>query len=329
VVSSHRRGLTRASVLTLAFAVASACFPTSAGAQSTQDKIDRTRAEIDETAQEWFDHQTDAQQLADEIAQLEQRVAADKDHAARVADVARDRAVEIYIGGDDNLAGVLDANDALDSARRAELIDRATADGQQAIAELNDVTADLDEQRAELEARKAEQDSLSAQLKEQQAELEEQLRTLQAQASREAEAARAAAAAKAKQQAAAASATAAKAAPRRGAPTSSPPPSAAVDAPAPGAQAAPVASSGGAHRDDPFLACTRARESGGNYGAVNSSGYYGAYQFSKSTWNITASHAGRIDLVGVVPSQAAPADQDELAWVLYEWQGTRPWGGRC
>jgi peptidoglycan hydrolase CwlO-like protein len=327
VVGSRRRALTRASVLTVAFAVASACFPTSAGAQSTQEQIAQTRAEIDATAQEWFEHTADAQRLADEIAQLEQRVAADKDHAARVADVARDRAVEIYIGGDDDLAGVLAADDALDSARRAELIDRANADGQQAIAELTEVTADLDAQRAQLEDRKAEQEAVGAQLKEKQAELEDQLAALQAQANREAEAARAATAAKAKQQAAAAaSASAARAAPRKATPA--PPPSAAVDAPAP-ASATPAVSSGGSHRDDPFLACTRARESGGNYAAVNPSGYYGAYQFSPSTWNVTASHAGRVDLVGVLPSRAAPADQDELAWVLYQWQGSRPWGGRC
>ena len=57
--------------------------------------------------------------------------------------------------------------------------------------------------------------------------------------------------------------------------------------------------------------------------------YYGAYQFAPTTWNVTASHLGRLDLVGVLPSQASQYDQDEMAWALYQWQGNAPWGGRC
>jgi hypothetical protein len=82
----------------------------------------------------------------------------------------------------------------------------------------------------------------------------------------------------------------------------------------------------------PFLVCTRAHESdtAGGYQAVNPSGKYrGADQFSQSTWNATAQHAGRPDLVGVDPAAANPADQDFLAMDLYRWQGASPWGGRC
>jgi hypothetical protein len=82
----------------------------------------------------------------------------------------------------------------------------------------------------------------------------------------------------------------------------------------------------------PFLACTRHHESdtSGGYHAVSASGTYrGAYQFSRSTWDNTARRAGRPDLVGVDPANAAPADQDYLAWSLYTWQGATPWGGRC
>ena len=73
-------------------------------------------------------------------------------------------------------------------------------------------------------------------------------------------------------------------------------------------------------------AATRAR---GDYTIVSSSGYYGAYQFAPTTWDVVASHAGRLDLVGVLPSVASAYDQDEMAWVLYQWQGNEPWGGRC
>lgn len=79
-----------------------------------------------------------------------------------------------------------------------------------------------------------------------------------------------------------------------------------------------------------FLACTKQRESHGNYDAVSSGGTYrGAYQFHPNTWNNTAEHAGRSDLVGADPATVAPADQDAMAQELLSWQGTAPWGGRC
>jgi hypothetical protein len=83
---------------------------------------------------------------------------------------------------------------------------------------------------------------------------------------------------------------------------------------------------------NPFLVCTRHHESdtSGGYRAVSASGTYrGAYQFSRSTWDNVARRLGRLDLVGVDPAAAAPADQDLLALSLYQWQGASPWGGRC
>jgi hypothetical protein len=83
---------------------------------------------------------------------------------------------------------------------------------------------------------------------------------------------------------------------------------------------------------DPFLVCTRAHESdsAGGYHAVSPDGRYrGAYQFLQSTWNNIAAAAGRPDLIGVDPAQAAPHDQDELALFLYHTEGAAPWGGRC
>ncbi|HTK39521.1 MAG TPA: ubiquitin-like domain-containing protein [Patescibacteria group bacterium] len=53
-------------------------------------------------------------------------------------------------------------------------------------------------------------------------------------------------------------------------------------------------------------------ETGGNYSSNTGNGFYGAYQFMPSTWNSIASMIGRSDLVGVLPSQAAPGDQDAM-----------------
>jgi hypothetical protein len=103
------------------------------------------------------------------------------------------------------------------------------------------------------------------------------------------------------------------------------------------AAGAAVASASTSLHAEPFLVCTRSHESSHvpplydtGYNAVDPSGTYrGAYQFSRGTWNNTALHAGRPDLVGVDPAQAGVADQDYLAWNLYQWQGAAPWLGRC
>ncbi|HSH31338.1 MAG TPA: transglycosylase family protein, partial [Candidatus Saccharimonadales bacterium] len=50
-------------------------------------------------------------------------------------------------------------------------------------------------------------------------------------------------------------------------------------------------------------------ESGNNYGKNTGNGYYGAYQFSLSTWRSVGGSG--------YPHQAAPATQDELAYRLY------------
>ena len=123
--------------------------------------------------------------------------------------------------------------------------------------------------------------------------------------------------------------TVARVAAARVAPATTPPTTAAPTTTAPPASAPPAPTVGATSSDAAFLACVRQRESSGNYGAVNGAGYYGAYQFSQSTWNNTASHASRGDLVGVRPDRVAPGDQDAMALHLLQWVGRSPWGGYC
>jgi len=83
---------------------------------------------------------------------------------------------------------------------------------------------------------------------------------------------------------------------------------------------------GGGRGDAEFLACVRWRESRGDYTVVNpDSGAAGAYQFLQSTWDNTARHAGRHDLVGVRPHRVAAATQDAMAQHLLGWYGRSPW----
>jgi len=98
---------------------------------------------------------------------------------------------------------------------------------------------------------------------------------------------------------------------------------------------APAAGGGGSTNTtdpalNPFLQCVVQAESGGDYSINTGNGYYGAFQFSQSTWDFAAQEAGRPDLVGVLPSAASKADQDTVAVALYALDGQQPWlGDRC
>jgi Transglycosylase-like domain len=78
---------------------------------------------------------------------------------------------------------------------------------------------------------------------------------------------------------------------------------------------AEAAASGGACGGT--LSCIAQCESGGNYSTNTGNGYYGAYQFSQSTWNAVGGSG--------VPSDAPPEEQDMRAQMLYERQGSSPW----
>ena len=224
----------------VAVIVALVSLPMSAHAESTSDQIAKTSASIDKIADQWFQSQQDANDLDSEIAELQQQVTVAQDHADRTAVVARARALEIYKGSGADFGPVLDTADALDSGRRAELLDRANAQSEQAIDDFESASIDLTKKREELETRRAAQASVVEQLAAQRAELEQQLTGLRAQADREA-----AAAAQA-QQAAAAKANAAT--PRPAASGSARKPAAATPAPTKPTVAPPPPPSSGTHR---------------------------------------------------------------------------------
>ncbi|MYI56764.1 MAG: hypothetical protein F4062_07040, partial [Acidimicrobiia bacterium] len=63
----------------------------------------------------------------------------------------------------------------------------------------------------------------------------------------------------------------------------------------------------------------------GDYGFVHPSGeYFGAYQFTVATWDRLASQR-YTHLLGVLPSEAAPADQDRMAYFLWIESGHARW----
>jgi peptidoglycan hydrolase CwlO-like protein len=307
------------------------------------------RAQADAIANRYFDALTRYKGLGREVDANRQQIASLAARARTARQEARQRAVSAYQTSGARLASVIDSDDAMAAARRMRFIDRITERDQEVYTKLRSATEDLNASRRALEADLQRQADALAELKDQGRTMDAKLARAQQQeeaaAANAAHLAAAAAAAAPQPLPAAQSAPGAAAAVPAAAPAAAPaPPPAPAPAPAPpppkpAAPPKPVAPSpppyqgtGGVnpHHSDPFLTCVRARESGGNYGAVNPAGpYLGAYQFLQSTWNASANHAGRPELIGVPANLASPYDQDDVAWALYQWQGSGPWGGSC
>src|SRR3954447_18003486 len=300
-------------LVTLACLVALVSLPGVAHAQSTEDRLARTRGDIDTTAQRWFDAQAQAADLDTRIAQLTDGIASMETRGATARKVARARALLMYKGASLEHASVF-ATSVIESARRAELIDHANAQNIDAINELTTSLDELRRQRDDLVDARARLDKALSNVASERESLDAQLATLQSQALRESHALTNVPARHLRS----ASAVVVRPAPPTAAATA---PVSAVAPTPPVAVVAPPHGRVSPHHNDPFLVCTRAHESGGNYSVVSSGGtYYGAYQFLPSTWNATAAHAGRMELIGVLPSRASAYDQDEMAWALYQWQ---------
>jgi len=317
-----------AGVLVVLCTTAGAALAPFAHAQTSNSASD-LRAQADALSSKYFTALERVQSLDDDIANSKHLVDELSTRARQAREAARARALLAYTSAGTQLSTLVDGENTLDAARRAHLIDRVNEHDQDVFETLQKATRALHKQQRDLRAtRAAQSDALDA-LKAQGAAIDAKLAEAEAQEQAQAAAAQAAAAK--------AAADATTTTTTGEAPTAAAAPSTTTTtttAPAPSAPSPPPDYSGtpgvSPHHDDPFLSCVRQRESGGNYGAVNPSGpYLGAYQFLQSTWNVTAAHAGRSDLVGVPANVASAYDQDEMAWTLYQWQGKGPWGGSC
>jgi len=322
IALSRTTSLTRATALGCVVALVLAGAPALAAAQTASPSVTTIRAAIDATANQWFAAQRHAAELDQQIQMLSRTLADEEQHVARIREIADARAVQVYESNNQGLDTML-GKDPLELGRRAALISHANAAGESAIEALNNSVADLTARRDHLQSARGDLVRTLRELDTRRRALDADLATLQLRTGHVAS----------RTVLAADSGRSPQVAPA-GAPTASAPAPALAAAPLPVSQPASVAAprdSGAVspHHDDPFLVCTRARESSGDYRVVSPSGYYGAYQFAPTTWNAAASHAGRLELVGVLPSVASEYDQDEIAWTLYQWQGNSPWGGRC
>jgi hypothetical protein len=273
--------------------------PASAQQGGTDQTVAAAQARADQAANVYLDALIRAQKVDAEVAQLEQGLIALELRVAELRDNARGRAVEAYKRSGTPIGLQLgERATSMDTARRTVLLDLLTTRDDDAAAELRRSRGQLEAHRQELKTAQQQHADLVNRLKEDEQRLNAELVTAQNERRRV---------------------------------------SAAPVASAGGGESAPAPSSSYAPRpgehpqhNDPWMVCTRRIESTGNYQAYNASGpYYGAYQFTQSTWNSTANHAGRGELVGVDPRNASEYDQDDMAWTLYQWKGKGPWGGRC
>lgn len=316
-------------MLALVLAAGASMTSTGAAADPLSDAdatVEQLRREADQASQEYFDALSVSQKLEADIAAVEERVPRLVARMERLRVLVEHRAVDAYIGnGGGQLASIISSDDVLTAARRTQWLEQLNARDHEATDRLRKTRTRLETEREQLsgmhdaqaaaleqvQARGRDIDAKLTAALERKRQLEAEAAAAKAKADAEAEAEAEAAA-----QQPASTPTTAEAG--GGAAAAAPPPS---YTPTPGVHAM---------HDDPFLVCTRARESGGNYAAYNSAGpYMGAYQFLQQTWNSAANHAGRLELVGVPPHTASQYDQDDVAWSLYQWRGKGPWNNRC
>ncbi|GMU78938.1 MAG: hypothetical protein AMXMBFR46_17310 [Acidimicrobiia bacterium] len=300
--------------------------------------IARLRAEADGLATRYFEALgalADVERRTDEI---ESRLPALAAEVARLRDLTRARAVVAYMRSGHDLGAVASADDPLQAARRAQWLDRLNARDAALTDELKATSARLTTQRTQLRAARDEAATTLDAVREQGRAMDALLAEAQERrriAVTAAATATASAAAPATGAGAPGSGTGTAAGSASGPGTTAPTSQPGTTKPSPPATPAPppdYVPTGGVHphHDDPFLVCTRARESGGRYNAVNPAGpYLGAYQFLQATWNGIANRSGRPELIGVPPNVASPYDQDDMAWALYQAAGSGPWGGHC
>jgi murein DD-endopeptidase MepM/ murein hydrolase activator NlpD len=143
---------------------------TGAGAATADDldaarqKLAEARAVANETAGQFSaaDHQL--QQTRDDIARLQDSIVTTKGKVQELREYTRQRAVFAYTHPGASLEALVDATDAVDAARRQQLLDRANQSDNDIAKRLTGLTSQLRSQQTDLERQEHEQQALSDQL---------------------------------------------------------------------------------------------------------------------------------------------------------------------
>jgi septal ring factor EnvC (AmiA/AmiB activator) len=117
--------------------------------------------------------QSEFYRLEDEIASANRAIEALRVEQQRLALLARVRAVVAYKGGTNELENLVGEDSVMDAGRRATLLDRANARGNDAMARLTDVTDDLRAREESLQSDLERQEDAVAELKRRQEETQQ------------------------------------------------------------------------------------------------------------------------------------------------------------
>jgi murein DD-endopeptidase MepM/ murein hydrolase activator NlpD len=167
-MNAARRFLTAAVVLLVTIGVIAPAL--GAGAATTDDldaarqKLTEARAAANETAAAFSaaDHQLEETRA--NIAKLRDSIAATKAHAQQLREYARQRAVFAYTHPGSSLEAFVDATDAVDAARRQQLLDQANQTDNDVVKQLAAVNVQLKNQQSDLERQEREQQQISDEL---------------------------------------------------------------------------------------------------------------------------------------------------------------------
>jgi Transglycosylase-like domain len=258
-------------------------------AHAQDDDVGAAKARAEQAANAYLDAMIRSLQLDARVMGMEEGIVRLEERVGELRQATRGRAIEAYKRSGTPVLPQVDEDALMDSARRSVLLNLLNSRDNDAADELGKAKEDLRAQQQDLRAVQREHAGAVLRLKEDEQRLNSELVAAQG---------------------------------RRSAPVGDRGPLPLTDyVPRPGEHPQHM---------HPFLVCTRGIESGGNYRAYNGSGpYMGAYQFLQSTWNATATQAGRGELVGVDPRDASEYDQDDMAWTLFQSKGKGPWNGRC
>jgi murein DD-endopeptidase MepM/ murein hydrolase activator NlpD len=170
-------------VLLVLVALACACVPAFAAGATTGDDLDAARQKLtdarnaaNETAAAFSESDHKLEETRAGIEELKSTIATTKVRQEALRVYARQRAVYAYTHPGNSLQALIDASDAVDAARRSQLLDLANQTDADVVKKLAAVNATLKRQQADLQDQEQQQQVISDQL-------DAKLKTLQAKQS--------------------------------------------------------------------------------------------------------------------------------------------------
>src|SRR4051794_38609564 len=131
---------------------------------AARQKLADARGAANETAAQFSaaDHQLEQTRV--DIAKLQDSIGATRAKVQQLREYARQRAVFAYTHPGTSLEAFVDATDAVDAARRQQLLDQANQTDNDIAKRLSSLTAQLKNQQSDLERQEREQSQISDQL---------------------------------------------------------------------------------------------------------------------------------------------------------------------